>query len=163
VFVEVSWWLYWWHGRVIVHQATSGRGGWPMSVFLTPDLEPITGGTYFPPADRWPQPGFRSVLLQVSQQVNSFLHILQWGSVGTVFLGHIWWRRVANECVAYPRAHASVWWYVLSSNWSLLWPAWLQNTSFHHCISGILSISQLDIHYVREHICLSFIVVVCFP
>ncbi|XP_021929202.1 spermatogenesis-associated protein 20 isoform X2 [Zootermopsis nevadensis] len=49
-------------------QATSGRGGWPMSVFLTPDLQPIAGGTYFPPADRWPQPGFLTLLLHVSQQ-----------------------------------------------------------------------------------------------
>lgn len=32
-------------------QATSGRGGWPMNVFLTPDLEPIFGGTYFPGSD----------------------------------------------------------------------------------------------------------------
>lgn len=31
----------------------NGSGGWPMSVFLTPDLTPITGGTYFPPRDRW--------------------------------------------------------------------------------------------------------------
>ncbi|KAJ9586527.1 hypothetical protein L9F63_019824, partial [Diploptera punctata] len=39
-------------------QAASGHGGWPMSVFLTPDLQPISGGTYFPPEDRWPRPGF---------------------------------------------------------------------------------------------------------
>ena len=32
-------------------QATTGGGGWPMSVFLTPDLKPIFGGTYFPPED----------------------------------------------------------------------------------------------------------------
>ncbi|XP_069691071.1 spermatogenesis-associated protein 20 isoform X2 [Periplaneta americana] len=49
-------------------QASSGRGGWPMSVFLTPDLKPVTGGTYFPPEDRWPRPGFCTVLLHVSQQ-----------------------------------------------------------------------------------------------
>ena len=30
-------------------QATTGSGGWPMSVFLTPDLKPFYGGTYFPP------------------------------------------------------------------------------------------------------------------
>ena len=32
-------------------QATTGGGGWPMSVFLTPKLKPIYGGTYFPPQD----------------------------------------------------------------------------------------------------------------
>ena len=33
-------------------QATTGGGGWPMSVFLTPTLKPIYGGTYFPPEDQ---------------------------------------------------------------------------------------------------------------
>ena len=33
-------------------QATTGGGGWPMSVFLTPKLKPIYGGTYFPPSDQ---------------------------------------------------------------------------------------------------------------
>uniref|UniRef100_A0A1I7XT33 Thioredox_DsbH domain-containing protein n=1 Tax=Heterorhabditis bacteriophora TaxID=37862 RepID=A0A1I7XT33_HETBA len=43
-------------------QAISGSGGWPMSVFLTPNLEPITGGTYFPPNDHFGRPGFSSIL-----------------------------------------------------------------------------------------------------
>ena len=43
-------------------QAMTGGGGWPMSVFLTPDLEPFFGGTYFPPEDRHGMPGFRRVL-----------------------------------------------------------------------------------------------------
>ena len=38
-------------------QATTGGGGWPMSVWLTPDLEPFTGGTYFPPENRYGQIG----------------------------------------------------------------------------------------------------------
>ncbi len=42
--------------------AMTGSGGWPMSVFLTPDLEPFFGGTYFPPTSRHGHPGFRSVL-----------------------------------------------------------------------------------------------------
>src|SRR5205814_4044251 len=37
-------------------QATTGSGGWPMTVFLTPDLKPFFGGTYFPPRDKWGQP-----------------------------------------------------------------------------------------------------------
>jgi len=43
-------------------QATTGGGGWPMSVFLTPDLKPFFGGTYFPPDNRYGRPGFKSVL-----------------------------------------------------------------------------------------------------
>ena len=38
-------------------QATSGGGGWPMSVFLTPELQPFLGGTYFPPSDAYGRPG----------------------------------------------------------------------------------------------------------
>lgn len=48
-------------------QATTGSGGWPMSVWLTPDLQPFLGGTYFPPEDRYGRPGFVSVLNQVAQ------------------------------------------------------------------------------------------------
>ncbi len=40
----------------------AGQGGWPLSVFLTPDLKPFYGGTYFPPEPRWGHPGFKSVL-----------------------------------------------------------------------------------------------------
>ena len=43
-------------------QATTGSGGWPMSVWLTPDLKPFFGGTYFPPSNRWGRPGFVEVL-----------------------------------------------------------------------------------------------------
>ena len=39
-------------------QATTGSGGWPMSVWLTPDLKPFFGGTYFPPENRYGRPGF---------------------------------------------------------------------------------------------------------
>ena len=41
-------------------QATTGGGGWPMSVWLTPELEPFFGGTYFPPENRYGHPGFAS-------------------------------------------------------------------------------------------------------
>src|SRR5436305_5988863 len=46
-------------------QATTGGGGWPMSVWLTPDLKPFVGGTYFPPKDRYGQPGFKKVLERI--------------------------------------------------------------------------------------------------
>uniref|UniRef100_F1KWI2 Spermatogenesis-associated protein 20-like TRX domain-containing protein n=1 Tax=Ascaris suum TaxID=6253 RepID=F1KWI2_ASCSU len=49
-------------------QAISGGGGWPMSVFLTPDLNPVTGGTYFPPEDRYGRPGFASILRTIAEK-----------------------------------------------------------------------------------------------
>jgi uncharacterized protein len=48
-------------------QALTGHGGWPMSVFLTPDLEPFYGGTYYPPTDSRGMPGFPRVLLSVER------------------------------------------------------------------------------------------------
>lgn len=48
-------------------QAATGGGGWPMSVWLTPDLKPFVGGTYFPPEDRFGRPGFRSALKQIAE------------------------------------------------------------------------------------------------
>ncbi len=43
-------------------QMMTGRGGWPMSVFLIPDLRPFFGGTYWPPTSRMGMPGFRNIL-----------------------------------------------------------------------------------------------------
>ena len=48
-------------------QATTGSGGWPMSVFLTPDLKPFLGGTYYPPEDRYGRPGFPTLLSRVAE------------------------------------------------------------------------------------------------
>jgi uncharacterized protein len=48
-------------------QLMTGRGGWPMTVFLTPDQVPFYGGTYFPPDDRQGLPGFRRILLNLAQ------------------------------------------------------------------------------------------------
>ncbi len=48
-------------------QAITGRGGWPLSVWLTADRRPFLGGTYFPPEDRYGRPGFRTILLRVAE------------------------------------------------------------------------------------------------
>ena len=48
-------------------QSTTGSGGWPMSVWLTPDLKPFYGGTYFPPDGRYGRPGFGDVLTKISR------------------------------------------------------------------------------------------------
>src|SRR5690349_21431904 len=45
--------------------AMRNHGGWPLTVFLTPDGKPFYGGTYFPPVDRYNMPGFKRVLLSV--------------------------------------------------------------------------------------------------
>ena len=48
-------------------QATTGAGGWPMSVWLTPELKPFFGGTYFPPSSRWGRPGFTEILRETAR------------------------------------------------------------------------------------------------
>ncbi|MFL6546653.1 MAG: thioredoxin domain-containing protein, partial [Candidatus Udaeobacter sp.] len=47
-------------------QMMTGHGGWPMTMFLTPEGVPFYGGTYFPPQDRYNMPGFRRVLSSVA-------------------------------------------------------------------------------------------------
>lgn len=48
-------------------QTMTGSGGWPLSVFLTPDLKPFYGGTYFPPNDGYGRPGFPTLLERVHE------------------------------------------------------------------------------------------------
>src|SRR5258706_68515 len=48
-------------------QSTTGQGGWPLNVFLTPDLKPFFGGTYFPPDDRHGRSSFTQVLKQIQK------------------------------------------------------------------------------------------------
>jgi len=73
-------------------QMMTGQGGWPMSMFLTPDLQPFYGGTYFPPDDRYGRPSFKRLLLalvdawksrrtEVTQQAGQITGQLK-GSVG---------------------------------------------------------------------------------
>src|SRR5689334_9686477 len=48
-------------------QSMTGSGGWPMSVFLTPELEPFYGGTYFPPRSAYGRPGFAELLAALAR------------------------------------------------------------------------------------------------
>ena len=48
-------------------QAMTGHGGWPMTVFLTPDAKPFYGGTYFPPEDRGGMPSFPRILTAIAE------------------------------------------------------------------------------------------------
>lgn len=48
-------------------QMTTGRGGWPMNVFITPDKRPFFGGTYFPPAPRYGMPSWQQILLSIAE------------------------------------------------------------------------------------------------
>ncbi|HYP26847.1 MAG TPA: thioredoxin domain-containing protein [Blastocatellia bacterium] len=52
-------------------QMMTGHGGWPMTVFLTPELKPFYGGTYYPPTDRQGMPGFPRVLLAIIDSYRS--------------------------------------------------------------------------------------------
>lgn len=61
--------------RMLSAQATSGGGGWPMSVWLTPDLKPFIGGTYFPPRDSGRRPGLKTVLLRIIEQVGAKIYV----------------------------------------------------------------------------------------
>jgi hypothetical protein len=51
-------------------QASTGSGGWPMSVWLTPERKPFFGGTYFPPDNRYGRPGFRAILENLARAWN---------------------------------------------------------------------------------------------
>jgi uncharacterized protein len=48
-------------------QATTGSGGWPLSVWLTPDLKPFYGGTYYAPTGQYGRPGFSDVLREIAR------------------------------------------------------------------------------------------------
>ena len=48
-------------------QLMTGSGGWPMTVFLTPDLLPFYAGTYFPPEERGGMPSFKRILLSIAE------------------------------------------------------------------------------------------------
>jgi len=47
--------------------AIAGTGGWPLTVFLTPEGKPFYGGTYFPPIDQWGRPSFKKILLAIAE------------------------------------------------------------------------------------------------
>ncbi len=55
-------------------QMITGRGGWPLTMFLTPDGKPFFGGTYYPPVERHGLPGFPRVLLAVAQAYRNKAH-----------------------------------------------------------------------------------------
>lgn len=57
-------------------QALYAGGGWPLTVFLSPDLKPLMGGTYFPPDDKYGRPGFKTVLRKVKEAWESKREVL---------------------------------------------------------------------------------------
>jgi uncharacterized protein len=68
-------------------QMLTGHGGWPMTVFLTPDGKPFYGGTYFPPEDRPPMPGFPRVLMAIAEAYRERRHEVE-DSAGKI-QGHL--------------------------------------------------------------------------
>src|SRR3979490_2492221 len=71
-------------------QMMTGQGGWPMTMFLTPEGVPFYGGTYFPPSDRYNMPGFPRILASVAEAFRSQPE--QVASTATAMLGEL--RRV---------------------------------------------------------------------
>ncbi|MEE8550771.1 MAG: thioredoxin domain-containing protein, partial [Gemmatimonadota bacterium] len=57
-----------------------GQGGWPMTVFLTPELEPLFAGTYFPATDMYGRPGFATILTEIARAWNERREELQQGA-----------------------------------------------------------------------------------
>ena len=55
------------HIYMSVVQAMTGSGGWPMSIFMTPDKKPFFSGTYFPPESRYGRPGFKEILTRLAE------------------------------------------------------------------------------------------------
>jgi uncharacterized protein YyaL (SSP411 family) len=68
-------------------QAMTGSGGWPMTVFMTPDGVPFYGGTYFPPEDRYNMPSFKRVLLSIAEAYRNRREELL--KAGTELLNHL--------------------------------------------------------------------------
>ncbi len=58
-------------------QMITGRGGWPLTMFLTPEAKPFFGGTYFPPVDRQGMPGFPRVLMAAAEAYKRGAHEVQ--------------------------------------------------------------------------------------
>ncbi len=67
--------------------AMTGSGGWPMSVFLTPDLRPFYTGTYFPPVRRYNMPSFKEVFLNIAKAWRK--DVQEVDQVGNQVLEHI--------------------------------------------------------------------------
>lgn len=84
-------------------QATSGSGGWPMSVWLTPDLRPFIGGTYFPPRDHGRRPGLKTLLMRIIDQVEKVFFLTIWISEHFCFVPVL--RAVAINVPIYQISH----------------------------------------------------------
>ena len=68
-------------------QMMTGSGGWPLSLFLTPDGRPFYGGTYFPPSSRWGRPGFLEILAAIAEAWKTRRDELETGA--GEMLGHL--------------------------------------------------------------------------
>ena len=79
-------------------QVMTGSGGWPMTVFLTPDGKPFYGGTYFPPEDRYGRPGFKRIMESLNDAwTNRREDVLESAGDLTKHLGGMETLRASNE------------------------------------------------------------------
>jgi uncharacterized protein len=82
-------------------QVMTGSGGWPMTVFLTPDGKPFYGGTYFPPEDRYGRPGFRRIMESLHDAwTNQREDVLESATDLTKHLGGMETLRASNPATA---------------------------------------------------------------
>lgn len=86
--------------------AVTGSGGWPLSVFLTPQKIPFWGGTYFPSEARWGQPGFKQILLSIHESWQTRRAELEHSA--DVILKHLQEMSVSSGAVAAPSLDARV-------------------------------------------------------
>jgi uncharacterized protein YyaL (SSP411 family) len=82
----------------------TGSGGWPMSVFLTPDLRPFYTGTYFPPTPRFNMPSFRDLLMGISQAWNKQRPEIY--KVGSQVFEHLKTESSKKDKAAWPLTHS---------------------------------------------------------
>lgn len=86
--------------------ALTGSGGWPMSVFLTPDLHPFYGGTYFPPVPRHNLPAFQDVLVSIAEAWNRRRDEIE--RVGGQLIQHIQSQSVSSTGANFTSEHLAL-------------------------------------------------------
>ena len=149
-------------------QAMSGSGGWPMSVFCTPDGRPFFAGTYFPPADRQGMPGFRRVLAALAEAWRERRDEVEHQAdalAGAVARDAGLADRLAGAGVrpaAVPRGRWSGWWRSWPSGFDPEWggfgpapkfprPTLVELCLRHHRATGERGVAGHGHHHARRH------------
>ena len=81
------------------------QGGWPLTMFLTPDGEPFWGGTYFPPDQRWGRPGFPQVLEAISEAYQA--NAMTWPKMSRRYATRCSGSASRNQAAAFPASNST--------------------------------------------------------